>query len=1106
MGSNNIKGLTVEIGGNTSKLSAALASADGQIKASSNSLKEIDRLLKLDPKNVELLEQKQRALSTAIDGTKERLQKLRTAQEQAEPNLQFYDAWKEKIAPINLDIEKTNESIRALRKEQRALEDSNNRDSDSYKALAEKIAEAEKKLKSLKQSKKAVDEEFHNPLSPEQYEALRREVINTEHSLQGLERSLSETEQAAKDAGKSIEDSGEDAAEAAKDTEKLNDALDELTGKYDDAKEAAKDSAKEFAATAAAGAAAVGVALNAAMSQEDALASIQAQTGKSAEDMQKIASAMDSVYRAGYGEDLDDVASTIAMIFQLTGEGKPSALAALAKDAIALRDTFGYETQESMRTAKMLVDQFGVSYSDAFGLIAQGTREGLNRNGDLLDIINEYSVHYKALGYGPEELFGSLKNGADAGAFSVDKLGDAMKEFNIRTKDGSDSTKEAFARLHLDADVVSEKFAAGGDSAREASEIVLGALLRMRDQVAQNEVGVALFGTMWEDLGVDAVAAMTDVNSSISITKDTMEEIKEVKYDTVSAQWKKLGREAQTELIAPIGEDLLPLAQKFCSYLTKNLDDLLPTVKGIATTAASMFVGNKVGNMVKAVVKLVQTYKTLKTATTAANAAMSATPWGVVGAGIGLVVGGIVSLINAENEAAEAERERVRALKQAADEQTEAYREIAESARDSAEARREAARAVNEEFDRYGELWRELEKLVDAEGNVIAGNEDRVEQIRGELSDAMGEEILLVDGQIQKYGELRDTIADTLALKRVEALTQEYRGDYDAAKSGLSSLQEDYEQANAIRLEYPERLEQQAKAERDLEALPEPSSVSATDYSESYINDLKAERADLENQIADHKTWLTEHANAEEDARLAREAYDQAVATIAQYEALTAAMYSGDTQRMLAAAEALENGIVESAHGAAYSTLYTQASVLYQDWQTLAAASQNQGSTVTQAQLDDMAELVAQAVYEGYVAAKAEGASQEELDALRSMFSEVGYGQYMESIDGHLSEFDSFMQYVAPTLRGESAAFEKFSRYLDGSDGIVPTIARAGDALLIETGKMIDLLRDVAVSVGGLDFTVVLDGEVISQKLAPNINRALGSTLYFDTRGSLSAR
>ena len=92
----------------------------------------------------------------------------------------------------------------------------------------------------------------------------------------------------------------------------------------------------------------------------------------------------------------------------------------------------------------------------------RGRRGGLDKNGDLLDSINEYSVHFKSLGLDVEDMFNSLQNGAAAGTFSVDKLGDTIKEFGIRAKDGSDSTKEAFKTLGLDVDATSAAFAAGG--------------------------------------------------------------------------------------------------------------------------------------------------------------------------------------------------------------------------------------------------------------------------------------------------------------------------------------------------------------------------------------------------------------------------------------------------------------------------------------------------------------------------------------------------------------------------------------------------------------------------------------------------------------------
>lgn len=76
---NRIKGITIEIGGDTTKLQTALKDVNSNIKDTQAQLKDVDRLLKLDPNNVELLSQKQELLSKAVGSTSEKLQTLKTA-------------------------------------------------------------------------------------------------------------------------------------------------------------------------------------------------------------------------------------------------------------------------------------------------------------------------------------------------------------------------------------------------------------------------------------------------------------------------------------------------------------------------------------------------------------------------------------------------------------------------------------------------------------------------------------------------------------------------------------------------------------------------------------------------------------------------------------------------------------------------------------------------------------------------------------------------------------------------------------------------------------------------------------------------------------------
>lgn len=91
-----IKGITVEIGGDTTGLDKALKSVNTTIKNTQSSLKDVNKLLKLDPSNTELLSQKQKLLKDAIGATKEKLDSLKAAQEQAKAQLESGDLGQDK--------------------------------------------------------------------------------------------------------------------------------------------------------------------------------------------------------------------------------------------------------------------------------------------------------------------------------------------------------------------------------------------------------------------------------------------------------------------------------------------------------------------------------------------------------------------------------------------------------------------------------------------------------------------------------------------------------------------------------------------------------------------------------------------------------------------------------------------------------------------------------------------------------------------------------------------------------------------------------------------------------------------------------------------------
>lgn len=188
---NRIRGITVEINGDTTNLQKSLSGVDKSIGKTQSQLKDVEKLLKLDPTNTELLSQKQRLLGEAVKDTKERLESLKTASEEAAKTKDNYDAWKAKYDPIKKEIGKTSEELKKLKEQSEKADEQLSKgeiSQEEYDKLQNKVKETSDKLKDLRKDAEKVSEEFGHPISQEQYDAIQREIIDTEHELQNLQR------------------------------------------------------------------------------------------------------------------------------------------------------------------------------------------------------------------------------------------------------------------------------------------------------------------------------------------------------------------------------------------------------------------------------------------------------------------------------------------------------------------------------------------------------------------------------------------------------------------------------------------------------------------------------------------------------------------------------------------------------------------------------------------------------------------------------------------------------------------------------------------------------------------------------------------------------
>jgi phage-related minor tail protein len=338
--------------------------------------------------------------------------------------------------------------------------------------------------------------------------------------------------------------------------------------------------ATAFVAAGAAAAAGLGMVVMAADDMNRAVNGLQASTGATDAEMQGLESSLKNIYNANYGQSFDEVGAALAKARQetkLSGE----ALENFTTNAFAFADTFGGDVNSAVEGANQLMKDFNITQEEAWNLMSQGAQKGMNKNGEMIDTLREYSPQFKALGFGAEDMFNKIISGSEAGGWSIDKVADSVKEFNIRSKDGSKTSAEAFALMGMNAEEMTAIFAKGGPEAAAAFDQVVNTISSMEDPVARNAAAVGLFGAQFEDLEMEAFKSLSSTTKHVDATKKSMEKIKQVKYNSVGEAFKGIWRNIQTGLIDKINTNLMPLLNDMVAWFTVNM----PTIQAVVQTA-----------------------------------------------------------------------------------------------------------------------------------------------------------------------------------------------------------------------------------------------------------------------------------------------------------------------------------------------------------------------------------------------------------------------------------------------------------------------------------------------------------------------------------------
>lgn len=826
---------------------------------------------------------------------------------------------------------------------------------------------------------------------------------------------LNQLEAAAERAGHAAEALAEANGRATEATQELSDATEQASEEAEGAGDKGTDAIGAVAgALAGAGITAkvmeiAGAVYELAGSFSEAEKTIVSATGATGRELDEFMSSSLDVYASSSAESLNDVAVAMTSVQTATGLAG-DALEEATDAALVLNNTLGYEVSESARTAGALIKNFGVSATEAYNLIAIGAQNGADKNGDLLDVLNEYSAQYAALGLSAEEFVSSLVDGAEAGVFSVDKVGDAVKEFNIRAKDGSDTTAEAFELLGMNADMMSEKFAAGGDTARTAFFEVVNALESMDDPLAKNAAAVGLFGTQYEDLEATVLPVLAGIEGGTLEMYDAVGTLAEG-ASSMGDEWQAAGNSIK----AAFGSAITPAVSAGSTALAgfvQGVGEFLQEHPAVTKAITAIGVGLGV------VVAGFALYAAGTAAATAVTAlfgtTLSAAIWPItaIAAAIAAVTAAVLFLVDAfQEDLGEVEgltattREQyyeLQDLNAEYEEACEKYGETSEEALrlkyqvDDLTAAYEANKQTVEEFTA------EVDTLIQSHDELISSYEESMTTLD---QNAVGTMSL-----IQKLDDLASTT------NRTAAQEQQMRAVIDQLNTDLPDLALSYDDVTSSTEKSIEAMKQAAEAQAEQERQAEQR--------QAYV-DLLKEQATLEEEIA----------KAEENVRLEQERMDN----MSGWDHFWT---GGEWDDLEAYQEALDE------LNAAYEENQATLQGIEEDWEGVAEAAENAAESPS--------------TYEEAVAVAYENV-RAKVEELCAAYDEA-YQAALESFEGQFGLFDEAEADMDATVANAQAALDSQLAYWESYSANVETLKNTSAADLGITQENYEALMAYAQS------------------------------------------
>lgn len=558
-----VKGITIEIDGNTQGLDKALKSVNDKSVKLNKELKDVNKLLKFDPGNAELVAQKQKLLSEQVENTKTKLNALKRAQEQVEQQFQSGKIGEEQYRNFQREVASTEQSLRSYESQLKNLE-------SSQTALGQNT----KRLETFFEASKTSVDDYADILGNKLTQAIKGGYANAnqlEVAINKIGREFTDSKSDIAEFKNALDriDSGSSIDEIRNDLEQLQPSANEASESMDDLAESVTQGNMMQAGEIISGLGDKivdlgGKAVEASLQYQQSLGILKANTTLSKQELEQLGGVAQNVFKSGVTDSIDEATQATALMKQSFGDLNNQQLTQLTGQVITLSQRTGTDVNENVRAASKLMQSFGLDAQSAFDLVASGYQNGLNKSGDFTDTLNEYAPLFQEAGFSAQDMFEVLKNGTENGAMNTDKVADAVKELQIRLGDGSfEKVMGSFSQNTQDT---FNKWKDGKATVKDVATSIQNDLKNMSPE--QQQQALSQLSTQFEDLGTKAGSSLFDIKGGFDEVKGAMDAATE---SDPSQEWQSTWNEFATSL-QQIGTDVLTALQPVLDFVAKMME------------------------------------------------------------------------------------------------------------------------------------------------------------------------------------------------------------------------------------------------------------------------------------------------------------------------------------------------------------------------------------------------------------------------------------------------------------------------------------------------------------------------------------------------------